>query len=162
MNAGRNIPAILLTAFLVVAIPSGLYFRRMPAAAINPIEAELARFSSKPVDISAPHSSAVFSGLASPVTQLHAKQNVDIGQKNTMTGSSLPAKVKPLIQAPHRSLGSLPIVSMISYDGSTRKAIVDNNVVTEGSVLDGSKIVKIEENRVLMQKNGKNIWLTIK
>lgn len=161
MNADRTIPAILLTLFLVVAIPTGLYLRKLPAATITPNEAELAKFTSQAVDMSLPQSPRLFSGLACPVTQPQAKQSPGIGQSPDMTPTPQPVTPASAKPAPLRSLASLPVVSMISYDGATRTAIVDNRVVTEGSELDGGKIVKIEENRVLMRKNGKNLWLTI-
>lgn len=50
---------------------------------------------------------------------------------------------------------------MISYDDSTKMAIIDNRVVNEGSRIDGGVVVKIEQTRVLIRKDGKDLWLTI-
>ncbi len=161
MTASNTIPTMLLILFLAIAIPSGLYLRKVPAPAITPAEAEVAKFTSQAVDMSLPQPPVVFSGLVSPVTAPHVKPETVPGEKPTGPAVALPAATKTVEPVPPLSLGSLPVVSMISYDGATRTAIVGNRVVTEGSELGGGKIVKIEENRVLMRKAGKNIWLTI-
>lgn len=159
MTANRIFPAMLLTAFLVFSIPAGLYFRKPAAPVISPSEAELAKFTSQPADMSSPPPPPlIFSGLASPLTVPPAQPDVRSSEK---TATALPLSSKKAPPTPPRSLGSLPVVSMISYDSETRTAIVDNRVVTEGSELGGGIIVKIEENRVLMRKAGKNLWLTI-
>lgn len=162
MTANRIFPAMLLTAFLVISIPAGLYFRKPAAPVISPSEAELAKFTSQPADMSSPPPPPlIFSGLASPLTVPPAQPDVRSSEKTARTTTALPLTTKKMQPIPPRSLGSLPVVSMISYDSETRTAIVDNRVVTEGSELGGGVIVKIEENRVLMRKAGKNLWLTI-
>lgn len=161
MTGDRTIPAMLLTMFLVLAIPVGLYFRTLPAPALTPSEKELAKFSSQTVAMSSAQPPKVYSGLACPVTASPKKPDMGTGEKTVRTVTATPGTTKRVKPEPPRSLGSLPVVSMISFDGSTRTAIIDNRVVTEGSELDGGKIIKIEENRVLMRKTGKNVWLTI-
>jgi hypothetical protein len=161
MSADKTIPAMLLTVFLVIAIPAGLYFRKLPTPALSPAETEVGKFTCQPVDISLPQPPAAFSGLECPIAQ-STSQSTSVSGGRVVTASPPPVSTtagsKP---TPPRSLSSLPVVSMISYDSATRTAIVGDRVVTEGSELDGGKILKIEENRVLMRKAGKNIWLTV-
>ena len=161
MTARNTIPTMLLILFLTIAIPSGLYLRKLPAPVITPAEAEMAKFTSQPVDMSLPQPPVVFSGLVCPVTAPHVTPETGTREKPAGSVVALPAATKSVKPATPLSLGSLPVVSMISYDGATRTAIVGNRVVTEGSELGGGRIVKIEENRVLMRRAGKNIWLSI-
>jgi hypothetical protein len=55
----------------------------------------------------------------------------------------------------------IPEVSMIYNDSGSKIAIIDGQVVHEGSVITGYKIVKIEKIRVLARTNGKEIWLSL-
>jgi hypothetical protein len=157
MTADRSIIAKFLTLFLIIAVPIGLYFRKLPTSVRPSAEIELTKFSSQPVSMSFPQPPVVFSGLVCPVTPRRMTLSQPPPAK-VVKAAATPLTVK----SQPRSLGSsLPVVSVISYDGSTRTAIVGDRVVIEGSELDGGTIVKIEESRVLMRKNGKNIWLTI-
>jgi hypothetical protein len=157
MTADRSIIAKILTLFLIIAVPVGLSFRKLPTPVRPSAEIDLAKFSSQPVSMSFPQPPAVFSGLACPVTPRQA-----IAEPPPPARVVKAAPTPLTVKNQPRSLGSsLPVVSVISYDGSTRTAIVGDRVVVEGSAIDGGTIVKIEENRVLMRKNGKNIWLTI-
>jgi hypothetical protein len=159
MTLDRTISTILTVSLLVIAIPGGLFFRKLPNVNLTPSEKELIDFSSKPVTLSPLQTQATFSGLVSPligtskpIGDILAKNGKPVPASNT---STLNVKKKPQL-----SLGSLPVVSMIYFAGSTRMAIVDNHVVHEGSILDSGIIVKIEKTRVLLRKTGKDIWLT--
>ncbi len=159
MTADKTIPTVLLVSFLVIAIPAALFFRKLPNADLTPSEKELIDFSNKPVAMSLPRQQPAFSGLASPVKATLRKS----GDATTKSGKSVSTPNAASMNAKNdlpRSLASRPTVSMIYYAGSTRMAIIDDHVVHEGSALDGSRIVKIEETRVLMRKNGKDLWLT--
>lgn len=158
MTLDRTINTILTVSLLVIAIPAGLFFRKLPNVNLTPSEKELIDFSSKPVALSPPQTQVTFSGLASPLRGT-SKPIGDILAKNgkpvyVPSTSTLNTKKKQQL-----SLGSLPAVSMIYSAGSTRMAIVDNHVVHEGSTLDSGVIVKIESTRVLLRKSGKDIWL---
>ena len=161
MSADKTIPTILLVGFLVAAIPTGLYFRKLPPQVLPATEMELSKFASQPVAMSSPRPQVIFSGLACPVTPAQQqKPDTTNNGKNPIAIPVANAPPKTVQKSLPRSLASLPVVSMISYDGSTRTAIVDNHVVTEGSKLNGGVIVKIEETRVLMRKAGRDVWLT--
>lgn len=160
MTADKTIPALLLILFLAFAIPSALFFRKLPLPELTPSERELASFTDKPVAMSSLQPPNTFSGLINPVTA-SPKQEISDVTKSAVTIPAPSAVAKSTDKIPARSLGSLPVVSMISYDESSRMAIIDNRVVNEGSELDGGVIVKIEKSRVLMRKAGRNLWLTI-
>ena len=159
MTADRTIPTILFVSFLVIAIPAALFFRKLPKADLTPSEKELIDFSNKSVDMSLPRPQPTFSGRACPVKATLGKS----GDVTTKSGKPVSAPNATPMNAKSglpRSLASRPAVSMIYYAGSTRMAIIDGHIVHEGSALDGSRIVKIEATRVLMRKNGKDLWLT--
>ena len=50
---------------------------------------------------------------------------------------------------------------MLYCEGSIKTAIIDGQVLHEGSVLGSYQIVKIEKTRVLLKTAGKEIWLSI-
>ncbi|MDD2851525.1 MAG: hypothetical protein PHY09_06435 [Desulfuromonadaceae bacterium] len=152
---------MLLAVFCVVcAIPTALYFRTLPVAGLTASEKELADFSSTSVPVTPIPPRMAFSGVACPVKPAQKPVAHDIGKSTAQTPMPLPAPASP-DKSQARTLASLPIVSMISYDESTKMAIIDNRVVSEGSKLDGGVIVKIEQERVLWRKTGRDIWLTI-
>lgn len=161
MTYVKTIPMLLVSAVLIISIPSWFYFRRPPAIAVVPVETELSKFTSQTVDVSSPQSQTRFSGLICPVSPPQnasanspGKPVLPVPAPAQASAAGATGKVLP------RSLSSLPVVSMISYDGSTRTAIINNQVVKEGSKLEGGVIVRIEEARVLMRKAGKDLWLT--
>jgi len=159
----KTILTILLVLLLVIAIPAALFFRKLPDAALTPAEKELVTFSSRPIDLSSPRPRPAFTVLASPIKAAAKPEPVKdvIAKSAPRSPAPQEAPVNNAKKSPVRSLGSLPVLSMISYDGETKTAIINSSVVTEGSEFDGGKIMKIEENRVLMRKAGKTIWLTI-
>lgn len=166
MTSFRTIPILVTTIILIVAIPTGLYFIRRPSMTLPPIEAELAKFINRPVNMASSGQQVRFFGLICPVTtpaQILTNNKVKPDAAKTVAPRALPAKIgNDKTQQPAlRSLGSLPVVSVISYDGTVRTAIINNQIVTEGARVDGGLIVKIEETRVLMRKTGKDLWLTI-
>lgn len=168
MTAYRAIPTILLALSLAIAIPTVLYFRKPPKSELTASDRELINFSNKPVAMSSPQPPATFSGLASPVKT--APNQVRTGIANIATPDTV-IKSEPVAAAkgepvnpkmsPPRSLASRPSVSVIYSVGSSRMAIVNGQVVQEGSAIDSGQIVKIEETRILLRKSGKDIWLTI-
>jgi hypothetical protein len=161
MTADRTIPTVFAVMFVVCAIPAALYFRKLPAAELTVSEKEIAGFSSKPVSIAPPPPLVTFSGVACPVSAAQKPVAIGIEKSSAKEPASSPS---PAIwkKAPARSLASLPVLSMISYDESTKSAIIDNRIVSEGSKLaGGGVIVKIEQARVLIRKNGRDLWLTI-
>lgn len=160
MTADKTIPIILTVLFLVFAIPAALYFRKPPATVLTPSEKALTSFSNKPVAMASLQAQITFSGRACPVT-LSPKTGGISSVKSATTISPPVAVTNSAKKSPARSLASLPVISMISYDESSRTAIIDNKVVNEGSKLDGGLIVKIERTRVLMRKAGKDLWLTL-
>ncbi|NTW88004.1 MAG: general secretion pathway protein GspB [Desulfobulbaceae bacterium] len=159
MTLDRTISTILTVSFLVIAIPAVLFFRKLPNSDLTPAEKELISFSSKPVALSSPQTQVIFSGLPSPLRGV-SKSSGAIPAKNAKSVSVSNATTLNAKKNLQLSLGSLPVVSMIYFAGSTRMAIVDNHVVHEGSTLNSGVIIKIEKTRVLMRKTGKDIWLT--
>jgi hypothetical protein len=160
MISDRTILMLLAVLFVVCAIPTALYFRKLPVVGLTASEKELADFSSKPVPVTPNLPLVKFSGLACPVSPAQKPVTNKIGKIAVKTPMPLPAPVRPN-KASARTFVGLPVVSMISYDDSTKMAIIDNRVVNEGSEIDGGVIVKIEQTRVLMRKDGKDLWLTI-
>jgi len=156
----RTILMLLAVLFVVCAIPTALFFRKLPVVGLTASEKELADFSSKPVPVVSTSPHIEFSGLACPVSPIQKPVAYNIGKRAVKTPMPLPALVSPN-KASARTFVGLPVVSMISYDDSTKIAIVDNRVVNEGSEVDGGVIVKIEQTRVLMRKDGKDLWLTM-
>jgi hypothetical protein len=151
----KTIPTIIAVSFILVAIPAALFLRSQPKTELTPSEKELIEFSNKPVALSTTQPQTTFSGLNSPI-KTTSKPSKEI-EKTVPAPNTTPIKAKSEMP---RSLASLPAVSMIYSAGSTRMAVIDGHVVQDGSPLDGGIVVKIEETRVLMRKNGKDIWLT--
>jgi hypothetical protein len=160
MISDRAILMLLAVLLVVCAIPTALYFRKLPVVGLTASEKELADFSSKPVPVTPTSPPVKFSGLACPVSPAQKPVVVNIGKSAVKTPVRLPAPVSPK-KALARTFVGLPVVSMISYDDSNKMAIIDNRVVNEGTTIDGGVIVKIEQTRVLMRKDGKDLWLTI-
>lgn len=160
MIRDRSILTLLAVLFVVCAVPTALYFRKLPVVGLTVTEKELADFSSKPVPVIPASPPVKFSGLACPVRPAQKPVTHDIGKNAVKNPMPLPAPGIPN-KSPARTFVRLPVVSMISYDDSTKMAIIDNRVVNEGSRIDGGVVVKIEQTRVLIRKDGKDLWLTI-
>jgi hypothetical protein len=156
----RTFLMLLAVLCVVCAIPTALYFRTLPVAVLTASEKELADFSSQPVPVMPTPPRVAFSGVVCPVSPAQKPVVNDIGKNTVQNPMPLPATASPH-KAPTRTLAGLPIVSMISYDESTKMAIINNRVVTEGAKLDDGVIVKIEQARVLWRKAGRDVWLTI-
>ena len=45
--------------------------------------------------------------------------------------------------------------------GSKKAAIINSKIVKEGDIINGFAIIKIEINRVLVEKNGDKKWLKV-
>ena len=174
MNIDKCIAAIVFILILVFAIPAAYLFKKVPNTGLTPAEQELTRFSAGLIAMPSPYQQAAFSGLSSPVKEI-PKQGAGSGKKEgwPFAPHSAPTdgksdRVQPATPGTAvtakpslpRSLGSLPTVSMIYYSGSTRTAIVDGQIVKEGSPCGTGVIVRIEQTRLLLRKGGKDIWLT--
>ena len=157
----RAILTLLAVLFVVCAIPAALYFRKLPVEGLTASEKELADFSSKPVPFTPTSPLVKFSGLVCPVRPAQKPVAHVIAKNAVKAPTPLPAPVSPNKASAPRTFVRLPVVSMISYDDSTKIAIIDSRVVNEGSKIDGGMVVKIEQNRVLIRKDGKDLWLTI-
>jgi hypothetical protein len=159
MTPDRSIINIVLVSIIVMVLPAALYFRTLPEAELSATEKELMNFTFQPVASSSIRSQDSFSGLANPVKSTAIQNRNSSGRKVSIVPASK-AVSRIIYKGQPRSLSSLPAVSMIYYADSTRMAIIDNHVVREGSSLEGAVIVRIEKNRVLMRKAGKDLWLT--
>jgi hypothetical protein len=73
-------------------------------------------------------------------------------------GGTTPSASRPILR---NTFGSHPVVSMIYTEGSEKIAIIDGQVLHEGSVFGGNRIVTIEKSRVRMKSAGRDIWLSI-
>ena len=159
MSSDKTIPIIFFVAFLVIALPVALFFRKAPTAILTPSEKELIAFSYKPVSLTLPPPQTTFPPMVSPVIT-GLKQSGDFSSKNDRLHPAASTTAVTVQKTLPRSLTSLPVVSMIYFAGSTRMAIIDNHVVNEGSPLNGGIVAKIEQTRVLVRKAGKDLWLT--
>jgi hypothetical protein len=167
---------IFAATLLLISIPAALYFWKMPAPKLSATEKDLINFSSPPLTLSSSKTQAIFSGLdypvritikqqASPVGPEGNKQTpaVGAGIKSFPPGPIPAASVPALASKPFKrnSFGSKPVVSMIYSEGDIKTAIIDGQVLHEGSFVGGSQIVTIEKTRVLMRNAGKETWLSI-
>jgi hypothetical protein len=181
MNFDATIKNILVALLLVASIPTTFLFWKKPVPIMSASEKELIGFSSQPLTMSPPRSQTVFSALDFPV-RITSKQPVQATQPpqaapatqaapvaggtpkgfppgpipSANVGAEAPAKpVQP------NSFGSKHVVSMIYSEGSVKTAVIDGNVLHEGSVFGKSQVVSIEKTRVLVRTAGKDIWLKI-
>ena len=55
------------------------------------------------------------------------------------------------------SAEQLKIEGIIYNEGGASEAIINDNIVKEGDIVDGYRIIKIEENKVVFEKDGKTL-----
>ncbi|HEX9023478.1 MAG TPA: general secretion pathway protein GspB [Geobacteraceae bacterium] len=159
MTIDKTIAAMLMIPVIGLAIPSVVFFRKLPDTGLTPSERELISFSSQPVSVSQPGRPAVFSGLECPVRPPAVKE----GAAKASTKSFPPGPIPTLARERSRVIATqaLPSVTMIYSDGQSRMAIINGHVLREGATIAGSKVIKIEKTRVLIRTAGKDIWLHI-
>ena len=168
MTADKTIPIIFLTALFLFAMPAMLYFRKLPETELTPSEKVLIAFSNKPVTMLASPPQATFSGLDSPVKALKKPVKVTTMLHTETAKSQLPPNNKDINPAgaapdrrPHRSLSSLPRVSMIYSEADTKMAVIGGEILQEGSTFGNYQIIKIEKTRVQIRSAGKVLWLNM-
>ena len=176
MTLSSSMKTILTALLLVISIPAGFFFWKMPAAKLSTTENELVNFSSTPLSLSSTRPQAIFSGLDYPV-RVTPKQSAPAasaeaakqtppaatGTKSFPPGPIPAANVPVVVSRPiqRNSFDSQHVVSMIYSEGSIKTAIIDGQVVHEGTTLGASQIVAIEKTRVLIRTAGKDLWLNI-
>ena len=176
MIISRAMKTILAATVLLISVPAAIFFWKMPAAKLSATEKELISFSSPPLALSSSRTQAIFSGLDYPFRITLKQQappagaevnkqtpSVGAGPKSFPPGpipsGDLPAQASKPIK--RNSFGSKPVVSMIYSEGYIKTAIIDGQVLHEGSFLGSSQVVTIEKSRVLMRTAGKEIWLSV-
>lgn len=165
MNLDATAKTVLVASLLAIGIPALFLFWSLPAPRLSATEKELANFSSKPLAMSPPRMQTVYSAQESPV-RVAPKQQTPVA--GSMSRNYPPGKIPSANMAEEaskrrrgNSFDSHPVVSMIYTENSIKTAIIDGQVLHEGSVLRGNRIVKIEKTRVLMRAAGKDVWLRI-
>lgn len=168
MNVDTTISTTIMVLCLVLAIPTTLVLRKIPAAEVTPVEQELILFSSSPVALSEAKQQPVFSGLECPVKAAIKPVVMTPGKPGLITPGmpalaptvAIPA-VTPLKKAQQGTLSGLPTVSMIYTEGDTAMAIIGGQILHEGSTFGSGQVVRIEKTRVQIRRAGKNIWLNV-
>ena len=170
MNLDSTMKTILVAVLLIISVPVTFLFWKIPATKLSAPEKELMKFTSQPLAMSPPRNQIVFSALDSPVriTPKNAAPVADTVPKGFPPGP-IPAANAPATIAPAAepkpiqpdSFGSHPVISMVYSEGSVKMAVIDGQVLHEGSLLGKHKVIKIEKTRVLMRIAGKDIWLNI-
>ena len=165
MIVDSTMKTVLAATLFAIGFPTLFLFWKLPATKLSASEKELISFTNQPLAMSPLRPQTVFSGLDSPVKLIQHKQPPAAG-----TGSRIfppgpipdahPARVASE-PGRHNSFDSHPVVSMIYFEGSVKTAIINGQVLHEGSFLAGGQIIKIEKTRVLLRTSGKDIWLSI-
>lgn len=165
MTLDATVKTVLVATLLAIGIPGLFLSWSLPAPRLSATERELMNFSSKPLAMSPPSMQTVYPELQSPVRATSKPQTPVAG---SMSRSFPPGKIPAASIAEDaskrrrgNSFDSHPVVSMIYTENSIKTAIIDGQVLHEGSVLRGNRIVKIEKTRVLMRAAGKDVWLKI-
>lgn len=169
MKINRTITNILIVVAVLLTIPIVYLYWKMPVVKLSSSEKELISFNSSTVSMADVKPKTAFSGLEVPVKPLENIAPAEVLPddkvllsipaapvlKSNTTIKKMPATQQPISQA------SLPTVSMVYSDGITMMAMIDGNVVREGMLFGTFKIIKIEQKRVLIRSNGKNVWLDV-
>ena len=164
MNSEKMVLTIVLTSILVIAIPAALFFRQPPDAVFSQSEKELMDFSNKPVVMTPPRSQSAFSGLDCPVKAIKKQEAAAPSLPAVVVKSPAPQKnagSKPAEVLPRVLTPSLPKVSMIYSGSDSIMAIIDGQMLHEGSSFGRYQVVKIEKTRVQIRSAGKDIWLNV-
>lgn len=76
-----------------------------------------------------------------------------------------PPPIEQVYEKPERSDMTVTTVdlevSLIIVSGDSRMAMIDGRLVKEGDIIDDTRVVKIESNRVLLNNKG-NKWIYVK
>jgi len=164
MSVDATMRTVLVAALLAIGLPACLLLWKMPEARLTDSERELIKFSTPPRAAFPPRPRAPFAGLDNPV-RAASKQAPAAGVE---VKGSAPAPI-PAARATRAALkpklrdsfGSRPTLSMIYSEGSKKTAIIDGQVLHEGSLLGNRRVVKIEKTHVLLRTADKEIWLSI-
>jgi hypothetical protein len=155
----------LCAALLAIGIPAVFYFWKLPAARLSDSERGLISFSQAPPVLPPKSPRISFAGLACPVRVAPASGPGAAHPKaeDFRLGPLPAAPAAPVRRAAaqRNSFDGRPNVSMIYYDSSNKAAIIDGQVLHEGSAFGKGLIVRIEKTRVLMKTDQKDIWLSI-
>ena len=148
---------------LAIGIPAVFFLWKLPAARLADSERGLISFSQAPLVLPPPRPQISFAGLVCPVRIAPASGPGRSEAKGFRLGPLPAAPATPVRRAaPQRnSFDGRPNVSMIYYDISNKAAIIDGQILHEGSAFGKGLIVRIEKTRVLMRTDQKDIWLSI-
>jgi hypothetical protein len=165
MTIDATLKTILMALLLVISVPVMFYFWKLPKSDLSASEKKLITFSTTPLEMSPPKPQVVYSALESPVKVI-SKQNPPFAGsavKNVPSGLIPVTRAVSTASRPalRNTFGSHPVVSMIYSEGSVKTAVINSQVLHEGSVFGSSRIITIEKNRVLMRSAGRDIWLSI-
>ena len=155
---------IIVLLVLTACIPAALFFWEMPMAPSALPEKELMNFTDSLKAAIPPSPQASYAGLDCPVQPPPVKGPAVVTVAKSFPPGPIPEATaaapaaKPQVRD---SFHSSPNVSMIYCEGSTKTAIIDGQVLHEGSRLGKSLVVQIEKARVLLRTAGKDVWLNV-
>lgn len=164
MNLERSLKAVLLAALPALLVPASSLFGKIPDAQLSTWEKELTNLSCTPLIIAAPPARPSFSGLDWPFRLAGRKESPGAGATRGAGAAPAGAKGVPLgpLPPPLPSFDRLPILSMVYVEGTGLKtAIIDGQVLQEGSWAGRHQVLRIEESRVLVRQSGKDTWLRL-
>lgn len=162
MNIDRHMAALLAAPLIGLCLPALLFFRKLPETPLTPAERELIGFSSQAVTVALPASSAVYEGLVCPIRPPAAKTAGEKGAIPVFAGGPLQKPSAPPASRKTEPAKKMPEITMIYGDGRVRTAIIDGEILREGSALGSGKVMAIQTTRVLLRTSGRDTWLNIK
>ena len=153
----------LWAALLAIGIPAACYFWKLPAARLSDSERGLISFYQTTPVLPPPRPRVSFAGLVCPVRVTPASGPGRSAANEFRPGPLPAAPAAPLRRAAPRrnSYDGRPNVSMIYFDNSNKTAIINGEILHEGSTFGRGLIVRIEKTRVLLRIDQKDIWLGI-
>jgi hypothetical protein len=164
MTVDTPAKTLLVVSALAIAVPAAFFFWKTPDAELSSSEIEVMNFSGSPSMNIGPRSREAFSGLNWPVrASLKKPASADgAGTEIRPAGRNYSSITALMGRKPRRRYNndSPPQISMIYYDNNMKYAIIDGQVLREGSTFGNSLVVKIEKRRVLMRNAGKDLWLS--
>lgn len=120
------------------------------APSLSPAEKELAAFTCGTVPVVSKRQPVIAAGLESPITIPAAAPVV---QRKEFPREPLSRMAPPPAQLP------ATVVTLILVNNGKKMAVINGVVVKEGDIVDSSKVVKIEKNRVLLSDKKGSKWL---